>query len=81
MPIKCHFNACKVNLFISVWVTRTSIITSNVSQRKAIGKGFSILRSVNTNDILLTNKVWIGGYIVSSIFVNVINQRLFCTKN
>jgi hypothetical protein len=56
-------------------------LLQNVSQRKAIGKGFSTLRSVNDNEILLTNKVWIGGYIVSSIFVNVINQRLFCTKN
>ncbi len=53
----------------------------NVSERKAIGKDFSTLRSVITNEILLTNKLWIGGYIVSSIFVNVINQRLFCTKN
>ncbi len=29
----------------------------NVSQRKAIGKGFSTLRSVITNEILLTNKL------------------------
>ncbi len=56
-------------------------LLQNVSQRKAIGKGFSTLRSLNINEILLTNKVWIGGYIVSSIFVNAINQRLFCTKN
>ncbi len=63
-----------------MWHKPESLL-QNVSQRKAIGKGFSILRSVNTNEILLTNKVWIGGYIVSSTFVNVINERLFCTKN
>jgi hypothetical protein len=57
MPMNCYVNACKVHWTISVWVTQTWIITSNVSQRKAIGKGFSTLRSVNTNEILLTNKV------------------------
>ncbi len=49
-------------------------LLQNVSQSKAIGKGFLTLRSVNTDETLLTNKVWIGGYIVSSIFVNVINE-------
>jgi hypothetical protein len=52
-----------------------------VSQRKAIGRGLSTLRGVNTNQISLTNKIWIEGYIVSSILVPVINQRLFCAKN
>jgi hypothetical protein len=61
------------------WHESESLL-ENASQRKAIGKCLSTLRSVNTNQILLTNKVWISGYIVSSIFDNVINQRLFCTK-
>ncbi len=55
-------------------------LLQNLFQRKAIGKDLSSLRSVNTNEILLTNKVWIEGYIISSIFVIVVNQRLFCIK-
>ncbi len=57
------------------------LLLQNVSQRKATGKDFSTLRSVNTDQILLINKIWIEGYLVSSTLVIVNNQRLFRTRN